>query len=162
MRDGMNGRDFRALRRALGMTQRELGLALGLAPSSADKTVRNWEDSNPSGPAAVAMTYMAQGALEETMRCVIPEVVFAEAIPEPGTHRELVIRLWRPRFVAVVIEQPLEDFEPVVPIGAEGEWLAVALWIDDPAGFDRKELLQRAAAAFEIYTAESFEAQTDE
>ncbi|HXV25224.1 MAG TPA: hypothetical protein VED46_13305 [Alphaproteobacteria bacterium] len=99
---------------------------------------------------------MAQGALDETMQRVIPEVVFAEAIPDPRTHRELVVRL---RFIAVVIEEPLEDFEPIVPIGAEGEWLAVALWIDDPAGFDRKELLQRAAAAFEIYTAESFEAQ---
>lgn len=45
---------------ALGRTlsQRELGLMLGLAKASADRTVRNWESAGPTGPAAVALRLM--------------------------------------------------------------------------------------------------------
>jgi len=45
---------------ALGktMSQRDLGLMLGLTPASADRTVRNWETDGPTGPAAVALRLM--------------------------------------------------------------------------------------------------------
>lgn len=45
---------------ALGRTlsQRDLGLMLGLAPANADRTVRNWEVDGPTGPAAVALRLM--------------------------------------------------------------------------------------------------------
>jgi hypothetical protein len=40
------------------LTQRDLGLMLGLAPASADRTVRNWETDGPTGPVAVALRLM--------------------------------------------------------------------------------------------------------
>lgn len=59
----MQGAEVKRIReeigRALGrrVSQRDLGLALGLAPKNADDTARSWEDgSKPvSGPAALAL-----------------------------------------------------------------------------------------------------------
>jgi DNA-binding transcriptional regulator YiaG len=63
----MTGAEVKAIREALGealgqrLSQQDLGLMLGLAPKNAGDTVRKWEDSVPTGPAAVALLFMAQG-----------------------------------------------------------------------------------------------------
>ena len=59
----MNANEIKEARRKLGLTQRELGLALRLKPSSADRTVRRWEDGEieVSGPASVAIEAMLAG-----------------------------------------------------------------------------------------------------
>ena len=62
----MTGADVKAIRKALGqllgqhISVRDLGLALGLAPSNAGDTVRKWEDEGPTGPAAAALTFMRE------------------------------------------------------------------------------------------------------
>ena len=55
--------EIKEARRKLGLTQRELGLVLRLKPSSADRTVRRWEDGQieVSGPASVAIEAMLAG-----------------------------------------------------------------------------------------------------
>lgn len=149
----MTPEDLKKIRHALGMTQSELGRALGLAPNNAGRILRRWEagDAAVSGPAQVALTYMMQGVLDGEAKQIIPEhVVAADALGEIG--HELVIRLWRPRCLAIVTEQP---FGQAVPVDGGVEYLSVALWIDDPARFNEKEILGRMAAAFSAYTADS-------
>lgn len=164
----MTGGEFKRLRMALSaavgrhLSQADIGAAFGLAASSADRTVRNWETGEPSGPAAVAMTYLAQGALDDAMREVIPEFVHAGALPDGDTHPELVIRLWWPRFVAVVLSAEVPP-----PEGARWVWiergverLVAALWIDDPAALgsaDPDGLLQRAAVLLQEATLDAIE-----
>jgi hypothetical protein len=56
--------DVKKIREALGevvgrrISQHDLGLALGLAPASAGRSVREWETSGPTGPAAAALGFM--------------------------------------------------------------------------------------------------------
>lgn len=143
----------KGIRRALNLSQRELGQALGLTHENADRVVRRWESGQQAitGPAAVALAYLGQGALDDTMKSLIPEhVVAADALGEIG--HELVIRLWRPRCLAIVTEQP---FGQAAPVDGGVEYLSVAMWIDDPARFNEKEILGRMAAAFSAYTADS-------
>lgn len=149
----MTPEDLKKIRHALGMTQSELGRALGLAPNNAGRILRCWEagDAAVSGPAQVALTYMIQGVLDDEAKQIIPEYVVAtDALGEIG--HELVIRLWRPRCLAIVTDQP---FGQSVPVDGGVEYLSVALWIDDPARFNEKEILGRMAAAFSAYTADS-------
>jgi hypothetical protein len=62
----MTGAEVKAIRDALGrllgrhLSQQDLGVALGLAPDSAGRTVRSWEKAGPSGPAAVALAFMRE------------------------------------------------------------------------------------------------------
>ena len=53
----------RNARRELGFTQRQLGEKLRLKPSSAQRTVRRWEDGDLpiSGPAEVAVLALLSG-----------------------------------------------------------------------------------------------------
>lgn len=147
----------REIRQGLNLDQRELAEVLGLS-GNGRVTVGRWEDDKgpgPSGPAATALTYLAQGALDDTMKTVLSEHAFAEG--ENGV--ELVYRNWRPRFIAAVTPDAASDDAIQT---APGEWLSVALWIDDPSappGWDAGELLKRAATAWEIYNQDSAEAQ---
>lgn len=55
----MIGADVLAARRKLGMTQSELGEAVGLKLAYRSRTVRNWENGgNIPGPAALAITLL--------------------------------------------------------------------------------------------------------
>jgi len=155
----MAGLDLALLRRALSaaagrpISQADLGRALGLAEANADRTVRRWEEGEPSGPASVALAYLAQGALDEAMRRIVPEYVQASALPDDEAGPELVLRLWWPRFIGVVLSAEVDP-----PEGAKWAWiergverLVAALWIDDPAlfGADPAALLRRGAALFQ-------------
>jgi hypothetical protein len=63
----MTGHEVKTIREALGdalgrnVSQRDLGLALGLAPANAKDTVRSWEDGSRdvTGPAATALKFFA-------------------------------------------------------------------------------------------------------
>jgi hypothetical protein len=61
----MTGADVKAIREALGraigrrISCRDLGCALGLAPTNAADTIRKWEAEGPTGPAAVALMFMS-------------------------------------------------------------------------------------------------------
>lgn len=147
----MTPAEFKSARRALGLSARGMGAALG---GTAGRTIRLWEagDRKIPGPAEVAVTYMLQGVMDETLRRAIPEHLIggdAEGRIDP----EIVLRLHRPRFMAWVVERPARGLENIEV--APGEYLTVALWIDSPAGFDADDLLGRAAAALEIYTRDS-------
>jgi transcriptional regulator with XRE-family HTH domain len=151
----VNGRDLRTIRRLMGLSQPEFGQLLGLAPTNADRMVRRWEDSAPTGPAAVAAAYIAPGVLDDTMKPVTPEYVIANPIPPSpgGADREMVIRLWYPRFLAVVVENEIlhPDLEAVPIPGDEETSLAVAMWMDPVAqDVDTRALLARGAAAYQI------------
>lgn len=156
--------EVKRARIALRLTQPQLAELLGLQPGNGDRTIRGWEDGTRpiTGPAALALTYAAQGALDDVMRQVIPEYVVAEAMSEDSADSpEMVIRLHRPRFIAVVLPSDfvLPDADSA-PIGAGIERLVVAMWIDDPSGppgWDAGDLLARAAAAFEMHAADTEE-----
>lgn len=162
----MTGAEFAILRRALSaavgrpLHQPELGRALGLKPDNADRTVRRWEEVGPTGPAALAMTYLAEGCLDDVMRQVVPEYVEATALPDAEGAPELVIRLWWPRFIAAVltveVEPPSEHWAWIEP-GIER--LAVAMWIDEPGlfGVDPMPLIRRAAALLQERTLDALE-----
>lgn len=162
----MTGEQFAILRRALSaaagrhVSQTDLGRALGLAEVNSRRTVARWEEGRPSGPAAIAMTYLAQGCLDEVMRQIVPEYVEATALPDGQAGPELVIRLWWPRFVGAVlsaeVEPPGDDWAWIEP-GVER--LAVAMWIDDPTlfGADAEALVRRGAALFQERSLDALE-----
>jgi len=60
----VQGSEVKRIREEIGaaigrrVSQRDLGLALGLSADNADRLVRKWEDGEPSGPAAVALELM--------------------------------------------------------------------------------------------------------
>ena len=141
----------REMRKELGMTPAELGAALRLSTEDPAGAVRRWEAGQEPvpGPAALALAYLTQGALDDTMKEVFPEYVFATSLPDPYTHTDLVIRLWRPRFVGVIAGRVVDGLDG---IRGDVEALSVAMWIDDPAGFDTDALLRRAITAFDLYT----------
>lgn len=154
----MTPKQVREARQSLGLQQAELAQALRLGPNGR-VTVGRWEqDTGPSpisGPASLALEYLLQGALDDQMKSVLPEHAFAEG--ENGV--ELVYRNWRPRFVAAVTR---EQASHAAINTAPGEWLSVAMWIDDPnspPSWDVDGLLSRAATAWEIYNQDSAEAQ---
>lgn len=152
----MTPREVRDIRKALNLDQRELAEVLGLK-GNGRVTVGRWETEGgegPSGPAAAVLTYLAQGALDDTMKAVLPEHAFAEG--ENGV--ELVYRNWRPRYIAAVTTDAASDDAIQT---APNEWLSVAMWIDDPnaaPGWGADGLLKRAATAWEIYNQDSAEA----
>lgn len=81
----MTGADVKSIREALGralghrVSCRDLGLALGLAPANAKDTVRSWEDGSRdvSGPAAVALSFMRDGADAPDAGAHVPDDNFA-------------------------------------------------------------------------------------
>jgi hypothetical protein len=87
------------------------------------------------------------------MKNVVPEYIQAKGLGRGWNPPEFVLRLWAPRFIAIV----LSASEPDRPPDAEWVWiqedeelLATIMWIDDPAVFrvDPKELLREAASLF--------------
>lgn len=159
----MSASDFvKRARKALGLTQTDLATTLGLAGSDAARTVRRWEDgqSAPSGPVMVALGYLSQGAPDEHMQRLLPEVMMGSAISTDDISHEIVIRLWRPRFVGVVVSAAQLAFDAEYSwVVADVEALQIAYWIDDPTvppGWDAQQLIDRAAAACQDYTEQSF------
>jgi DNA-binding transcriptional regulator YiaG len=65
-----------ALSEALGvrLSQQDLGIALGLAPKNAARTIRDWETSGPTGPGAVALRlllYCSERGLMDVVRAIM-------------------------------------------------------------------------------------------
>lgn len=146
----MTPADIKEIRKRLGLTQAGLAAALGMGRHG-ERTVRDWE--------ALALTYLGQGALDHVMKLVAPEYVFGADFPSAGDEpaREHLIRLWRPRFVAIVGPR-IPDPDSLLHERARivvGEWLQVVMWVDDPAGFDVAAILSGAAAQIDRYTEES-------
>lgn len=159
----------RAIRGALGLNQGEFARAARLTGDDPARTVRRWEagDTPVSGIAGLAIEYLGQGALDDTMRAIVPEYVDGTGLCEgPADGREIVIRLWRPRFVAAVVAADVK-----LPPGAAWAWiergverLVTTMWIDDPdapPGFDRRALLERAASLYQARTLDDVEASRD-
>ena len=156
----MTGDEARHIRRALKLTQPEMAAELGLAADNGDRTIRAWEDGSKrvAGPAAVALAYMAQGALDDVMRQVLPEYIHGEGLENPE-QPEFVIRLWTPRFIAVVVSAEVKFEGMQVWIEPDVEKLCLALWIDPPSLSKRKpiELLAEAASRFQEHSLDSLE-----
>ncbi len=156
----MTGFEVRALRRALSdmtgerVSQRKLGVALGLSAANADRTVRNWEENAPSGPASVALTYLAQGVLDDVMKNVVPEFLSASPLGAENGDLEFVVRLWWPRFIGVVLSAEITPPGAWAWVEPEVERLALLVAIDDAAAFggDWEPFLRRGASAFQIHT----------
>lgn len=154
----MTGDEARRIRRALKLTQPQLAGILGLSEANGDRTVRAWEDGQKevTGPASVALDYLAQGALDDTMRAVIPEYVAGEGLPEG--EWELVIRLHAPRFLAAVLSAEIPPPVEWAWIEPGVERLAVLMWIDPPdLVADPQQLIQRAAALFQEYSLDALD-----
>ena len=150
----MTPAEFKSARRALGLSAEGMARTLGV---SAGRTIRKWEsgENDIPGPAIVAVTYMMQGVPDATIRSVLPEHLIGDDA-EGEIDREILVRLHRPRFVAWVLDrQPSAEIDSIETF--PGSWLAVGLWIDDPAGFEVAELLFIDSSSIEIYTADSFE-----
>ncbi len=164
----MTGDDVSAIRAALSdaagrrIDQPEFASALGLEGPNRRKTVQRWESDGPSGPAGVAMTYLAQGALDASMKRVVPEHVFGGGLGEGGAGYDTIVRLWWPRFVAIALPAsvPLTDEQQFVWLERDVERLVVALWIDDPSAFGGGEeisYLRRAATLAQEETIDSID-----
>jgi hypothetical protein len=157
-----------AISRALGrpsvgpaaFSQQELGEALGLAQGSARKTIERWEAEGPTGPAGIALTYLGQGALDDELKRVVPEYAFGPGLGDGGSGREIIVRLWWPRFIGVVLEGHVPTTLDSAWIEDEVERLAVAMWIDDPnlpGAPDPIEWVRRAATLIQIETQDAAE-----
>jgi hypothetical protein len=168
----MKSADVKSVRRALGLamgkppagpnslSQSTFGELLGLSPGNARKSIERWESDGPTGPGAVALTYLGQGLPDEEMKRVLPEFVTGGRMGESGLAHDYVIRLWWPRFVAVVLPAEIPVANDFVWMAENVERLVVALWLDDPevAGApDRFDALRRAAALLEIETQDAME-----
>ena len=156
----MTPEQARLIRRQLRLTQAQLATVLGLAAENGDRTVRAWEDGTKrvTGPAAVALAYMSQGALDDVMRQIVPEYVQAEGLGDDD-QPELVIRLWTPRFVAAVVSAEVEFDGPQAWIEPDVEKLCLVMWIDPPglSKRDPTELLAEAASRFQEYSLDALE-----
>ena len=104
------------------------------------------------------MTYLAQGALDDAMKELIPEFIIADSMMGTGQEfPELVLRLHRPRFIAAVM--PADAAPPeadMIELSDGVEALVIAMWIDSPdasPGWDVEELFSRAAKLFDEYPA---------
>lgn len=69
----MTRAEFREARLALGLSQRLMGLALGIAESSADRTVRRWEGGQRDVPGPVAQLTRLLVRHRELLEEVLPE-----------------------------------------------------------------------------------------
>jgi len=153
---------LKEIRSALGLSQEEMARAIGLGGTNPDRTLRLWEAGQTiTGPAQTAIAYLGQGALDDAMKKIVPEFLAASPLPETAGGREYVIRLWRPRFLAVVMPAaaPIAKGTRWAWIEPRVERLAVAMWIDDPEappGFDARELVERAASLFQAQTLDDF------
>lgn len=168
----MNPAEVKSIRQAIGRTlgrpiagpaafsQQELGEALGLSENSARKTMERWEKEGPTGPAGIALTYLGQGALDDELKRVVPEYAFGPGLGDGGSGREIIVRLWWPRFIGVVLEGHVPTTLDSAWIEDEVERLAVAMWIDDPnlpGAPDPIEWVRRAATLIQIETQDAAE-----
>lgn len=154
----MRPEDLKKYRKMLGLSSRGLAERLRLGKDGG-RTVRRWESDEGKlgvpGPVQTAMTYMMQGVLSDEIKKVIPEhVVSCDAVKE--VECEFVVRLWFPRFLAIVTPTKTQC-EYSVEIDGGLEHLSVLMWIDDPTGHDVNALLVAASSVFSIYTQDSFE-----
>src|SRR5712675_330638 len=76
------------------VTPEILGRAMGLSEKRAARGVREWEQFGPSGPAGVALTYLAQG-----LNTKLPEHIHGRSDDDGGGDCDYVIRLRWPRFI---------------------------------------------------------------
>jgi DNA-binding transcriptional regulator YiaG len=73
---------IKEIRQAVGLTQTDLALVLGLTPNNGRRTVRRWEDGTIpiTGPAAIVMQLIETGEL--------PHRFFAPASEDIGVSPE--------------------------------------------------------------------------
>src|SRR5579859_2024875 len=94
----MRAQEVKDIREALGLalnrrvSQRDLGLALGLSEKNCDRAVREWETFGPSGPAAAALRLMA-----------LATDLDPDYVPPPGFREEMI------RIVSAMIERKVPD-----------------------------------------------------
>lgn len=76
----MIGSEVTEIRKTLGaalgrrLSQRDLGLALGLSADNASRAVRDWESDRPTGPAAVALQLLMHCVNQGDM-AIVREIV---------------------------------------------------------------------------------------
>lgn len=149
----MKPAEFKNIRKTLGLSARRFADLIGYAD---DRTIRRIEtgDSSVSRTTEKLLTYIMQGHLDAPMREAIPEhLVCTPAREIQG--REFVMRMYAPRFLAAVTEQPVPGLESIALAGG-AEHLGIVMWIDEPFEADAQELLRRAATDLEIYTQDAF------
>jgi hypothetical protein len=136
----MDGSEVRRIREALGqalgreVSQLDFGVMLGL--NLASVAVGMWEDEGPSGPEAVALSYLSQGLLG--FRGDLPEWSYQQAFHAKGVRGlQILTRYWWPRFVARIGER------------AGHSIIETVTWLDEP-GDHAEETLAAAREAFRL------------
>jgi len=115
------------------VTPKMLGRALGLSEKRAERGVREWEHAGPTGPAGVALTYLAQGLSRK-----LPEYIIGVSDEEAGVA--YVIRLRWPRFIMMVPDQQIELY-------------FISQWIDDPTALGQDNTSKFIAQAKNYFEA---------
>lgn len=120
----------------------QMAAVLELSPDNDARTYRRYESEGPSGPAVVALRYMAQGLAGLYPDLGIPQFVCGRGIHTPlsGPSDKFIVRLWWPRFVATIVMRStggdgvdeVDDF-----VIDDQRSLRVVQWIDDPLTFSR-------------------------
>lgn len=149
--------ELKQLRREIGASVSEMADLFGLSGVGAADQVRKMENgSKPiTGPIQRLARYMQQGIGEGELA---PLPRFLICAPMTGAQQpELVLHTRYPRFLAVVAEHPIDELMCATADPLEVEWLAVALWIDQPL-HDPLPMLKQAAAEFAAYSQASMEA----
>lgn len=150
---------FRSTRQQLGLTCRQMSELMGFTKENGDRRVRYIEaggrKSNVTGSARNLLRYISQGLpLQSGVSFSLPKHVIADSI-EDGCNWEMVIRLEFPRFIGIVVDQPIDGLDCSQIMN--DEWLAVAMWIDEPIGRDKGAIMEEAIDALERYTQQSID-----
>jgi transcriptional regulator with XRE-family HTH domain len=163
----MTPEEFKHLRLELGLSQRQLGGALGLRGENVGVSIRRIEDGKTavSGPMALAMRHLAAKAAAARRANVLRPA--DEWIHGKGTEseREYLIHTRPPRFIARLILDDLSDDEHdaktlsgVTYVSEYGDTIREIHWIDPPpASASEKalaELFSRAESVLEVMAAD--------
>ncbi|MDF1627053.1 MAG: hypothetical protein P1U84_12285 [Parvibaculaceae bacterium] len=155
----LDGDEIKQAKTLLGMSDGELGDAVGLTAQDPAATVRKWT-TDPGNNRHRPAPFYVTGMLKH-LALGGPEWVIAT---EPEGGREYMIHLTAPRFMFRVASGKDEFTEE--PVGlhihlATGELLCEFVWWDMPPNNeeDRDALIKGGITAFEIYTQDSFDAE---
>jgi len=145
--------ELKGLRKAIGASVSRMAELLGLSGDNASDLVRKMENgSKPiSGPIQRLARFMQEGVtLGNDMDRVLPRfMTCGDLMPVGGIELDWVLHTRYPRFLAVSLDDPVEELTCFTADNIE--WLCVAMWIDEPVD-DVTDILEECAELFAEYS----------
>ena len=148
-----NATFFKEIAHRLGVSHAGLARLIGYSGPNTAVTASKITSGakGMSGPARRALEYLAQSALDDNNKSIIPEYTIG-GDPTGVCNGDYVIRLWYPRFVGL-IHAPDRSLAVADSVAlADVETLYIMIWLDNPAAIDIDNLLKHTASVIKACT----------